>query len=119
MFGKCYKNELCFDSDTIASNKLKTLCLTNMQKKCVDKFYGILKHIKESCDICKQKYKHNKKYGTYQIIKEVNLFDKVDRDIIYDCPELNTKLNQLKEISLKELFLHEIKEKLFKYELLK
>ena len=63
-------------------------------------------------------YDSKYKYGTYQIDKELNTFTK-DEDIkIYDYPELNTKLIELKN-KLSKYYEETIQQKLFQYQLLK
>ncbi len=66
-----------------------------------------------------KEYQPSLKYGTYQIINELNTFYKNERDKnIYNYPILNTKVNSLKE-ALKIYYKTQIQDKLFEYELLK
>jgi len=113
--GKFYKNELCFDSNTIATNKLKELSLTDKEKNLIDTFKDIL-------DECKKIENYNPafSYGTYQIDKELNTRykDANTKTTIYNYPELNTKIIALKT-KLATFYEEVIQPKLFHYELLK
>ena len=109
-----YKNELCFDTDTIASNHLASLTLNEDENKIKQIWDELLEKAKKT-----KNYQENIKYGTYQIIQELNTFEKDDKKkTIYHYPELNTNINALKE-ELKDFYKNNIEEKLFKYELLK
>ena len=64
-------------------------------------------------------YKFNLKYGTYQIIQELNtVYEDEKGNRIYNYPILNTKINALKT-KLKEYYKTQIQDSLFEYQLLK
>lgn len=112
--GRFYKNELCFDKGTVASNRLKAYKLTNQEQDLLDTFADVLIKAKAT-----KKYNSKYAYGTYQIDEELNTSYKNENDeVIYDYPELNTSINSLKNKLAKY---HEavIQQKLFEYELLK
>lgn len=112
--GRFYKNELCFDKGTIASNKLKDYKLTKDEQDLVDTFSDVLKKAKTT-----ENYNKKFTYGTYQIDEELNTRYLSDNDEwIYDYPELNTAINGLKT-KLAKYYEAVIQPKLFKYELLK
>ena len=109
-----YRNELCFNGKTVAGEKLKTFKLTETEKELLDSFKEILKEARKT-----KNYNIKFTYGTYQIDQELNTFYKDENEtIIYDYPELNTKLLALKT-KLNKYYEDEIQPKLFKYELLK
>ncbi len=113
--GRFYKNELCFDKGTIASNKLKTYKLTKEEQDLLDTFNDMLSKAKELSKAYNRKYT----YGTYQIDEELNTRYKSENDEwIYDHPELNTAINSLKT-KLSKYYENVIQPKLFEYELLK
>jgi hypothetical protein len=108
-----YQNELCFDTNTIATETLNKYKLNKIEKDLINLFGQILKEAKKT-----KNYDSKYKYGTYQIDKELNTFTK-DEDIkIYDYPELNTKLIELKN-KLSNYYEETIQQKLFQYQLLK
>lgn len=112
--GRFYKNELCFDKLTLASNKLKAHKLTREEKELLGTFSEVLKEAKVT-----KNYNKKYTYGTYQIDEELNTRYKNENDEwIYDYPALNTALNSLK-IKLAKYYETAIQPKLFKYELLK
>ena len=114
--GRFYKNELCFDKGTVASNKLKTYKLTKTEEDLLDNFADILEKAKKT-----EKYNKKFTYGTYQIDDELNTKYKNDedsKDWIYDYPELNTAINSLKT-RLSKYYENTIQPKLFEYQLLK
>ncbi len=112
--GRFYRNELCFDNETLASEHLKTVKLNEEDEKLLDLWDEILEEAKQT-----NEYKKSLKYGTYQIIQELNTFYKDEKDRkIFNYPILNTKINSLK-IQLKEYYKIQIQDKLFQYQLLK
>ena len=112
--GKFYKNELCFDKGTVASNTLKSYKLTGEERDLVETFTKVLAEAKST-----QAYNLKYTYGTYQIDEELNTRNKNDNDEwIYDYPELNTIINTLKT-KLAKYYEITIQPKLFEYELLK
>ena len=109
-----YKNELCFDKNTLASSKLKDYKCTKEEQDLLDIFSDVLKKSRST-----KNYNKTYTYGTYQIDKELNTRNKNDNDEwIYDYPELNTAINSLKT-KLAKYYESTIQPKLFKYELLK
>lgn len=112
--GRYYRNELCFDNNTIANLKLKSYKLTDEEKDLVDIFREVLRKAKGT-----KNYNSKYSYGTYQIGQELNTRYKDDNDEwVYDYPELNTAINTLK-IKLAKYYEAIIQPKLFEYELLK
>jgi len=112
--GRFYKNELCFDKGTVASNKLKTYKLTKAEQSLLDTFDDMMTKAKLTSE-----YKSKYTYGTYQIDEELNTRYKNDNDEwIYDYPELNTVINSLKT-KLTKYYENTIQPKLFEHELLK
>lgn len=112
--GKFYKNELCFDKGTIASNKVKSYKLTKEESDLLDTFSDVLAKAKVT-----KNYNKKYTYGTYQIDEELNTRYKNDNDeTIYDYPELNTAINSLKT-KLAKYYESVIQPRLFEYELLK
>ena len=111
---KTYLNELCFDSDTLASEKLSTLNLTKEEQDLMQLWNLILSLSKET-----KNYNSIYKYGTYQILNELNTYTlDDDNNKIYDYNELNGYLEVLKT-KLKAYYEKNISQLLFKYELLK
>lgn len=112
--GRFYKNELCFNKGTVASNKLKTYKLTKEEQELLDTFVDILSKAKST-----KAYNRKYTYGTYQIDEELNTRYKNENDEwIYDYPELNTAINSLKT-KLAKYYENIVQPKLFEYELLK
>jgi hypothetical protein len=113
--GHLYKNQLCFDRDTISSKKISDCTLTEYEKGLLKLFEGILELSKST-----RNYNPNFTYGPYQINRDLNTFtyDKKTDTKNYDYPQLNTKILGLKtEIS--KYYDSIIAPKLFEYELLK
>lgn len=115
--GRCYKNELCFDKDTIASKDLSNMELNEDEEKLISLWENILDKAKNT-----KNYNPNITYGIYQIIKELNTFEKVNNNgrmgKVYDYPELNGNLETLR-VKLKEYYKKYITNKMFEYELIK
>lgn len=112
--GRFYKNELCFDKGTLASNKVKNYKLTAEEKELLDTFADVLTKAKST-----NGYDSKCTYGTYQIDEELNTREKNENDEwIYDYPELNTAINSLKN-KIAKYYENIIQPKLFEYELLK
>jgi hypothetical protein len=109
-----YQNELCLDGETFASKTLKNYKLNKNEQELIHLFGEILKEAKNT-----KNYNSRYKYGTYQIDKELNTFRKDENENkIYDYPELNTKINTLKQ-RLQDYYESVIQPKLFQYQLLK
>lgn len=109
-----YKNELCFDDDTLASQDLEKMTLNDDEKELIKLWKRILKSAKET-----EEYDETLSYGVYQITQELNTFETDDRDKkIYNYPELNGDLRTL-QVELKKYYKKYITDKMFKYELIK
>ncbi|MDR2822235.1 MAG: hypothetical protein LBV58_01605 [Acholeplasmatales bacterium] len=112
--GRLYLNKLCFDYDTLAMNKLKTMTLSTEDNKLIDAWNKVLSEAKS-----KSEYIPTYRYGTYQISKEINTFTRdVNGKRIFNYPTLNTNLINLKKI-VNDYFERNILQKLYDYELLK
>lgn len=112
--GRFYKNELCFDFDTIASNQLESYTLTVEEKELLKIWNYILEEIKKT-----KNYNPSYSYGIYQIKTEINTTYKDERNKShYDYPILNGYIATL-ESKLKEYYLKFIWDKMFYYELIK
>lgn len=112
--GRYYQNELCFDGDTVANKTLKDYKLIGDEKDLLNIFADVLTKAKVT-----KEYNPKYAYGTYQIDQELNTRYKNDNDEwIYDYPELNTAINNLKS-KLSKYYEIAIQPKLFEYKLLK
>ncbi len=129
--GRFYRNELCFDVDTVASNDIKNFKLNKDEEELFKIWNDILLELKKT-----KNYNSNYSYGLYQIDMECNTYYKLDINnnkllpsnenwnnkknscIYYDYVELNGYIVSLKE-KLKLYYKKYIQDKLFKYELLK
>jgi hypothetical protein len=113
--GRFYKNELCFDTETLASEHLKTLTLNKQDEKIIKVWEEVLAEAKQT-----KEYKSDLKYGTYQVIQELNTSykDEKGKNTIYNYPTLNSKIEALKD-NLKTYYKTQIQTQLFQYELLK
>lgn len=112
-----YKNELCFDKDTLASKDLKKYTLNEDEEELMVLWKRILENAKKT-----ENYNKDLSYGVYQIDKELNTFvlntEYKTKKRIYDYPELNGDLVTLR-VKLKEYYKKYITEKMFRYELVK
>ena len=112
--GRFYRNELCFDGKTVATEKLKSFKLSESEKELLASFKEVLSEAKKI-----KNYNFKYTYGTYQIDNELNTNHKDENEtIVYDHPQLNTKLLALKT-KLNKYYETKIQPKLFEYELLK
>jgi hypothetical protein len=112
--GRFYRNELCFDGKTLATEKLKSFNLSESEKELSVSFKEVLKEAKKT-----ENYNPKYTYGTYQIDNELNTSGKDENEtIVYTYPQLNTKLFALKT-KLNKYYETQIQSKLFKYQLLK
>ncbi len=112
--GRFYRNELCFDGNTLASRTLKKMRLTGEEEDLLDSFNQVLKKAKTT-----ENYDPDFSYGVYQIDQELNTYHKNENgELIYDYPELNTSLNALR-VKLSKYYESTIQDRLFEYELLK
>lgn len=115
--GRYYKNELCFDEDTLATKDLEKATLNKDEEELLRLWRRILENAKKT-----KKYNEELSYGVYQIDQELNTYT-VDagyktKKRVYDYPELNGDLITLRT-KLKEYYKKHITEKMFKYELIK
>lgn len=109
-----YRNEICLDKNTIASEKIKELEMNEDEQKLIAIWNKILLQAKET-----KKYNPEFTYGLYQIDDELNTTHKDDKGKnIPDYPELNGNIKTLKTL-LKDYYLKEIAPVLFEYEMLK
>ncbi|MCV7492332.1 hypothetical protein M3D60_009945 [Micrococcus luteus] len=94
-----YRNELCFDDGTVASEDLKTFTLDQRDKDLLEQWDKVLTIAKNT-----KNYDPELAYGTYQIAQELNTSKrvKVGRDMktVYDYPVLNGELNTLKKMTM-------------------
>ena len=109
-----YKNELCFDNDTLASEQLGKFKLNSDEKELIKIWESVLAEARKT-----KNYSKKLSYGPYQIEIELNTSHKDDNDkTVYDYPTLNGELENLKK-KLKAYYAKYIIQKLFEYELLK
>lgn len=112
--GRYYRNELCFEKDTIASKDLEKYTLNDDEKELIKLWKIILEQAKKT-----DNYNSDISYGVYQITKELNTWTEDDKcKKIYNYPELNGNLNSLR-VKLKEYYNKYIRSKMFEYELVK
>ncbi len=116
--GRFYRNELCLDTtngETIASQKLKSMQMNEIEKELFSLWCFILAEAKKT-----KNYNPKITYGVYQIFAELNTFkeDEITGENIPDYPVLNGHLKSLKQ-KLKEYYNTEIVPVLFEYEFLK
>lgn len=118
--GRFYKNELCFDGDTVASRTLTELELNKKEKDLIKYYNDVLYEIKDT-----EEYNPNFSYGVWQIKEEINIkidSGRVDKHnspvMVIKYPRLNTAMNTLKT-EVEKYYHDEIIPDLFKYELIK
>ena len=91
--------------------------LDDDEKELLELWKKILGEAKQT-----EKYNPELNYGVYQITKELNTFIEEKKGKgkkkVYDYPQLNGDLNTLRT-KLKEYYVSHIKEKMFKYQLIK
>ena len=108
--GRFYRNELCFDNDTTASNELATHTLNPDDRQVFDAWNLLLGKVTKTGE-----YDQRFTYGLYQIEKEINLKNE-DKEYLY--PDIHNAIQVLKAL-LKAYYKKYIVKKLFDYELLK
>lgn len=112
-----YRNELCFDDGTAASEDLKTFTLDQRDKDLLEQWDKVLTIAKNT-----KNYDPELAYGTYQIAQELNTSKrvKVGRDMktVYDYPVLNGELNTLKKMTM-QYHAEAVTPKLWEYGLVK
>ena len=109
-----YKNELCFDKGTLATEQLEKFKLNSDEKELTKIWESIFAEARKT-----KNYNKKLAYGPYQIEIEMNTSYKDENDkTVYDYPTLNGELENLKK-KLKVYYAKYITPKLFEYELLK
>lgn len=138
--GHYYRNELCLDGNTLASNTLKSMHLTDVETELIEKYKGILSEIKRKRVDGKylyEEYNPEYSYGIHQISLEIDInIPKTDENgnIIYKKENKNGKMkpevvkkygknlsniiNPLQRL-LDDYYMGFIAPKMFKYELVK
>ena len=112
--GRFYRNEICLDENTVATEKIKELEMNENEQKLMTIWNKILLQAKKT-----KNYNPEFTYGLYQIDDELNTTHKDDKGKnIPDYPELNGNIKALKTL-LKDYYLKEIAPVLFEYEMLK
>lgn len=141
--GHMYQNELCMDNSKYEKAKEKATQdgkaadaemlelllpiayqdmmayneLDDDEKELFELWKKILGEAKQT-----EKYNPELNYGVYQITKELNTFTEEKKGKgkkkVYDYPQLNGDLNTLRT-KLKEYYVSHIKERMFKYQLIK
>lgn len=110
-------NQLCFDSNTVALNKLNSLTLDESDKKLIKRWESLLSIAKQTAN-----YKANYKYGVYQIMQELDTFQEVQKGLTiekkYDNPDLHNNIIRLNK-DVKKYYDELIEPLLFEYELIK
>lgn len=110
-------NQLCFDSNTVALNKLNSLTLDESDKKLIKRWESLLSIAKQT-----DNYKANYKYGVYQIMQELDTFQEVQKGLTiekkYDNPDLHNNIIRLNK-DVKKYYDELIEPLLFEYELIK
>ncbi len=115
---RLYRNELSLDTtqgETIASEKIEKMILNKAEEKLINQFYKVISYAKDT-----DNYDDTLTYGLYQIDQELNTKQKDDitGEWVPDYIELNGEINSLKN-NVKQYFVDEILDNLFKYEFLK
>lgn len=124
--GRLYLNQLCFDGDTLARQKMdefitKGYKLTEQEQEIWDKMQDLLQKIKKEC---KDEYHPEFKYGLYQIDEEINIkiqqgYKKDGKpNMVIKYGDLNNMIKDLKSM-VKSYYLGNLVDTLFEYEFLK
>ena len=112
-----YRNELCFDYGTLASETLNEFELDSDEENLMYLWRKILSEAHTT-----NNYNNVYSYGVYQISEELNTFQIEgtgrNKHKVYDYVDLNGDLNSLRE-NLKTYYRSHILDKMFKYELVK
>ena len=112
-----YRNELCFDYDTLASSTLKDFELDEEEEKLMELWRKILAEAQLT-----KNYKNGYSYGVYQIGNELNTFrvegSGRNKHNVYDYVDLNGDLDSLRG-NIKNYYKSHILKKMFAYELVK
>lgn len=124
--GRLYLNQLCFDGDTLAKQKMddfiaKGYKLTDQEQEIWDKMQELLKKTKKEC---KDEYYPEFTYGLYQIDEEINIkiqqgYKKDGKpNMVIKYGDLNNMIKDLKAL-VKQYYLDNLVDTLFEYEFLK
>lgn len=124
--GRLYLNQLCFDGDTLARQKMdefitKGYKLTEQEQEIWDKMQDLLQKIKKEC---KDEYLPEFKYGLYQIDEEINIkiqqgYKKDGKpNMVIKYGDINNMIKDLKAL-VKQYYLDNLVDTLFEYEFLK
>lgn len=145
--GRRYQNELCFDDSIQTEIKVDgngfplpaPLAETEKLPLALQDLYRFESNKKTALDAEEKAllflwkkilslarkmpgYDPELKYGVYQIKKELNTFSfvkmKIGKKRVYDCPDLNENLKELRK-ALREYYRSHIEEKMFFYEFIK
>jgi len=115
--GRHYRNELCFDEGTLASETLKKMELDESEEELMNLWKKILSEAQTT-----KNYVGSLTYGVYQIDTELNTYqiEGKGRNMhkVYDYVDLNGDLDSLRDI-LKIYYKSHILENMLKYELVK
>lgn len=112
--GVIYKNEICFDEGSYASQLLAKFELTPDESALLESFKSVLREARNTTG-----YDERFPYGPFQVSAELNSRWKDEYGhVIYSYPVLNTALATLKK-QLGAFYDAHIVQKLFEYELLK
>ena len=120
-----FKNELCFDGNTMAKKRLNDLIsstnkLTGEEQELIDEYNSILKYCRKKHV---KKMKKGYTYGLYQLDEEINtkhiIIDKNGNEkSVYDDGDLNDMIKNFKSEVL-NYYENNIKSDMLKYELVK
>lgn len=112
-----YRNELCFDNDTLASVTLGGFELDSDEEELMELWRKILEEAQAT-----DNYLGTYSYGIYQIGEELNTFriegSGRNKHKVYDYVDLNGDLDSLRD-NLKAYYRSHIQDKMFEYELVK
>ncbi|QBL12175.1 hypothetical protein [Campylobacter helveticus] len=122
--GRLYKNELCFDGDTLAKKTMQDFIdkgykLSDTEKDLLNEFNEILEFVKKT-----EEYRDDFKYGLYQIDEEINI--KIEQGVnangepkmAFKYGDLNNQIKAFK-VKIKEYYKEQLVDVLFEYEFLK
>jgi hypothetical protein len=116
--GRKYINELTFDAsshETLASNDIKDLACNEEEQALIGQWEKVMADAKQTA-----KYNPETTYGLYQIKQELNESYKDEKrgNTIYKYPSLNGNIQTLAAM-VRQYYLKEIVQTLFKYKFLK
>ncbi|MBA2952199.1 hypothetical protein GON03_19465 [Nocardioides sp. MAH-18] len=95
--GRDYRNELCFDGDTVAQKDLDNYSLTAVEETLLKQWAKVLDAAKQTAN-----YTPTRSYGPFQIAADLNTSKRVvvggKPTTVYDYPILNGELKTLKAL---------------------